>query len=477
MTEAPRLRVELPPGRPAERRYVCEVVLGEFLGIPFDLAAAQRSDVRITCPGDPEGRELLLADVLLAVEPARWLQPDSLPVRPLRRWAAADEGIDALLADAELPVLYGAPAASGRFSEVGQRRAAVGVDLLGSIFFMLTRYEELVVRERDRHDRMPAAAGLPATEGALDRPLVNEYVEALWAILRRLWPALRRRERRFRLLVSHDVDWPYCTFGRGLGTAARGCAGDLWHRRSPRLAGRRLVSFARTRGSNPDADLCNTFDLLMDLSERHGVRSAFYFIAGHTAGEVDGIYRLSDPSIESLLKRIHERGHEIGLHPSYHTYRDGGQLAREYAALREAAAAAGIVQDEWGGRQHVLRWEAPTTWEHWEAAGLDYDSTLGFADRPGFRCGTCWEYPVFSLRTGTPLRLRERPLIVMDVSLVERRYLNLSPEAALETGCRLLERCRRFRGDFTLLWHNSQLLLPAHLAIYRRLLEQGAGGS
>jgi peptidoglycan/xylan/chitin deacetylase (PgdA/CDA1 family) len=310
-------------------------------------------------------------------------------------------------------------------------------------------------------------------EGILDRPLVNEYTEVLWAALSRLWPALQRRERQFRLLVSHDVDWPYCTAGRGLSTTAGACLGDLWDRRSPALAARRLVSFVRTRGTRPDSDLCNTFDLLMDLSEREGVRSVFYFIAGHTAGQVDGIYRLTDPWIVALLRRIQARGHEIGLHPSYNTYRDSTQLAREYSALREAATSAGIVQNVWGGRQHFLRWEAPTTWENYEAAGLDYDCTLGFAERPGFRCGTCWEYPVFSLRTGA-LRLRERPLIVMDASLLERWYLNLSAAAALEIGYHLLDRCRRFRGDFTLLWHNSQLLLPAHRAVYTRLLERGA---
>jgi len=31
----------------------------------------------------------------------------------------------------------------------------------------------------------------------------------------------------------------------------------------------------------------------------------------------------------------------------------------------------------------------------WADAGMDYDSTLSYADRPGFRCGTCSEYPAF----------------------------------------------------------------------------------
>jgi len=42
----------------------------------------------------------------------------------------------------------------------------------------------------------------------------------------------------------------------------------------------------------------------MDVSERKGLRSAFYFIADHTAGRIDGIYRLEDPWIRKLMKKI-----------------------------------------------------------------------------------------------------------------------------------------------------------------------------
>ena len=96
----------------------------------------------------------------------------------------------------------------------------------------------------------------------------------------------------------------------------------------------------------------------------------------------------------------HERGHEIGLHPSYRTYLSPQQIKREFRILRHEAELAGIRQEQWGGRQHFLRWKAPDTWQGWEEAGLQYDSTLGYSDRPGFRCGTCYEYPVFNLRTG-----------------------------------------------------------------------------
>lgn len=108
---------------------------------------------------------------------------------------------------------------------------------------------------------------------------------------------------------------------------------------------------------------------------------------------------------------------------------------------------------------HYLRWEHPTILQAWNDAGMDYDSTLGYADRPGFRCGTCFEYPAFNPITQQPLAIRIRPLIVIECTIIESAYFGLG------TGSRVLnkiltlkEACRKVNGCFTLLWHNSSLI-------------------
>jgi hypothetical protein len=231
--------------------------------------------------------------------------------------------------------------------------------------------------------------------------------------------------------------------------------------RDPLLAARRLA------GRDP----CDTFDFLMTAAERRGVRCAFYFLAGRTSPAHDGEYSLDDPWIRSLLRRIHARGHEIGLHPSYNTFRDAEATASELRTLERVCAEEGIDEPIVGGRQHYLRWENPTTWEIWDGAGLGYDSTLTFAERPGFRCGVCYEYPAFNLRTRKPLRLVERPLVAMDRTLLD--YMGLSERAALEELVELRRRCRLFHGDFTLLWHNSFLLTRRDKRLYREVVEAG----
>ncbi len=207
---------------------------------------------------------------------------------------------------------------------------------------------------------------------------------------------------------------------------------------------------------HPGRDLYNTFAYIMGTDERAGTRGAFNFITAHADGPIDGSYSIDDPWIRDLMRSLHERGHEIGFHPSYGTFRDGEQTRRELEALIHACDEEGIDQPSFGGRQHYLRWENPTTWQNWEDAGLAYDSSLSFADQAGFRCGVCYEYPVFNLRTRRSLKLRERPLIAMDASLLE--YEQLSHRLATERLLELERRCRLFDGEFTLLWHNDRLL-------------------
>jgi len=69
------------------------------------------------------------------------------------------------------------------------------------------------------------------------------------------------------------------------------------------------------------------------------------------------------------------------------------------------------------------------------------------------------------------LRLRERPLIVMDTTLLAPEYMDLRPEQALEWIERLSNTCRRFGGTFTLLWHNTNLSQSWLRKLYTKMLE------
>jgi hypothetical protein len=464
-----KLLVKIPQGYEPERRYVLDVLLEEFLGLDFDVLPYDDRVVRII-GGD--GKECQIVDRLFSYAAVDWLTPRSLPAAPLQWWDSSALPFSPKLVNPMVPVIYGDDPKSPDFFKCSPTSLYLGIDVFGAAFFMLSQYEEIVKPDRDGHDRFPGAASLACQEGFLDRPIIDEYVEILWECLRYLWPELRRRERSFRMVLSHDVDWPFEHAFMGALRMVRRCAGDLVRRRDLTGPLRRLWGWSMVKLGNAAADPCNNFASLMDWDEHHGVRSAFYFIAAHTAGgEVDGLYQLGHPWIRSLMCEIHQRGHEIGLHPSYNTYCDPVQTRREFEMLRHQCEAEGIRQAVWGGRQHYLRWKVPITLQNWNDAGLTYDSSLTFADRAGFRCGVCREFPGFNVVTRHRLHVRERPLVVMECSVSDREYMGLGfGVEAFEAMAKLKACCKMLAGDFTLLWHNSRLLLPEEIQLYKEVL-------
>lgn len=466
------LLVRQPPSYPSERQYILRVLLQEFLGLEYRTELHASHDVVIT--HDRTARRLVIPDVLFQTAEGAWLTPPSMPQRPLEVLRAHELGLDTSLIPDAVPIIYGQRIGCDAHVAVEEDTIRLGLDLFGSAFFLLTRYEELVTTTRDRRDRFPATASLAFQEGFLDRPVVNEYVELLWSCLSRLFPELRRSERQHRVILSHDVDWPIATLGKSLPQVLRATVGDVAKRKDSVLAARRLESWVQVRLGRFHGDVGNVFDDIMDTSERNGLRSAFFFIASDGTGDIDGAYTVEHPWIRALLRRVHERGHEIGIHPSYRTFRDPCRIRREYLRLRNVCDDEGISQEVWGGRQHYLRWENPTTWQGYVDAGIAYDTTLSFADHVGFRSGVCYEYPVFDLKARQVLALRERPLVVMEATLFGERSkfgMALSIDAGVELIARLKASCEAYRGDFTLLWHNSWLIQSRMLAAYQEAVQ------
>lgn len=459
------LTICCPSSRIPEREYIVDVIFNEFLGIPYVLLFEEREDVEISYPACGDSK-LRFADVLLSTAEENWLTPASLPQGTQRTLI-----VDRLRADGEkgIPVIYGASQATEFPIQHEGDIVSCGLDLFGSCFFMLTRYEEVVTKERDQHDRFSSGQSYAVEVDMLHYPIVNVYTELLWLLISDIWPALsgERKSREMRSIISHDVDHPFFAHRRSKFSLAKESVGDLLKRREFE-SGLRKARMIGPGGQDP----YNTFDWLMELSERAGLKSSFFFITEHTEPGIDGNYGMDDQEIRNLLLRIHKRGHEAGLHPSYQTYLSAERIKKQFELLKQAAEAAGIRQEHYGGRQHFLRWRAPDTWQHWEDAGLQYDSTLGYADRPGFRCGVCYEYPVFNLLTRQRLQLRERPLVVMEQSLIHAQYGGLGTEEAFQVISGLYQQCKKYNGDFTLLWHNSNLVRSRDRELYRRCIEQ-----
>lgn len=402
-----------------------------------------------------------------------YLRPSSMPKTPLIRVKGEKLKLrGAELFEEEIPVIYWGKEKNifcdSRLSSPDSKGTIhCPIDIIASIFFMVTRYEEVVLKQRDEHGRFPATASLAYKENFLNRPIVNEYIEILWNLIDSFSLGYTKRkpwvDRDFAVCLTHDVDLIrryhlFCPPVLSIATA-------ITRERNIRRAVYILRDYGRTILKLQN-DPCDTFDWMMDLERKYGFKSSFYFLTDGTPLSLGG-YSIRSNRVRKLIKSIEEKGVEVGLHGSLNSNKGPGRLKLEKKKLDRIAKSNTV-----GGRQHFLKFEVPKTWRSVERAGLKYDSSLGFADREGFRCGICFPYKPFDVIENREMNIWELPLVVMDAAL--QYYQGISPEEALEKIKALIDTTKKYSGVFVLLWHNtlfSEPDYPGWSGVYARILE------
>ena len=387
---------------------------------------------------------------------------------PCIRWNATSEGWD--LPIIESLVAPGLLIMPVTMVEKHGSQWVINYDVLGLISWMLTRIEEVNSTKKDNHGRFPSSNSHASIHNYLSRPIVDEWLCLVRLVIQLKWPDLKLRCHKFKIRVSHDVDRPFQYLFLPAYRILRTIIADLVKRRSPKTAFQRLARWLSVKKGNLQSDPFNTFDWIMEVSEANNLQSAFYFVTGRASTVYDPEYNISHSSMRALLRKIHLRGHEIGLHPSYMTYLDANRLKAEARKLREVCHEENITQSHWGGRMHYLRWRHPETLRALVAAEMTYDSTFSYADCPGFRCGTCFDYPAFDPVSDQSFDLRIRPLIAMDTSLFGGSYQNLSVKEAHQRLSTLKRNCKAVGGTFSLLWHNCSFASQSERDLYVSIL-------
>lgn len=98
---------------------------------------------------------------------------------------------------------------------------------------------------------------------------------------------------------------------------------------------------------------------------------------------------------------------------------------------------------------------------------------LNYVSLGKLHCSTCFKYPAFNPITKGILKIRIRPLIAMECTIIADRYMGLGyDKAALDKFQNLKATCERVGGVFTLLWHNSHFMDDTDRHFYQYLLNR-----
>jgi len=359
----------------------------------------------------------------------------SMPRLPLKLWNG-------------LPVIY---EGSGDVRELvmqSENLIETNIDIIASSFFMLSRYEESILNVRDQHGRFPASASVAFKENFLTRPIVNEYIDLLWKWIDDFQIGIERKVlwngKNLAVILTHDVDLirKYRWWLPPLNSLAR----TIKRRQLAKSLHYGIDWTTSSLKIKPDPYW--NFDEIIELEHKYEFTSSFYFMTGANTKYDRYRYSINNSKVVALIKKLERAAHEVGLHGSYNSFNDYEVFIKEKNKLDQI-----VSNKKYGSRQHYLRWKTPDTWQILEKAGILYDSSLGYADHNGFRCGVCFPYKPFDVMADRKMDIWELPLIVMDKQSSD--YQDTNPEYIFQRTKRLINTVKNHNGVFVLLTHNS----------------------
>lgn len=373
----------------------------------------------------------------------------------------------------QIPILYPVEPAMESFFSLQQNNLVFHHDLLKSAFHLLSGYDEFKSDARDEYDRFPYTSSLQHSLGTISRPLVNYYFDIILNGIEQFCHCNGLHFERIpvfqkpTLMLSHDIDFIDAYDFNETGFKFKMLLGMA---KSPySISGRFKAAFtALYHFLNPFSKKNPfwNFDFLQRTESDREIRSTYFFLE-KDGRNTNSRYRFQEKRIRNLIAKLTSEGYEVGLHGTMQSALSQSSLDLTLKNLQDVSPKPVV-----GIRQHFLKYSVPETTRIQEKAGLQYDSTLGFAQHEGFRNSYCWPFRMYDFENDRPAGIWEIPLTVMDVTLFAYRKLDF--QHSMKAITELVNEVQKFNGVFSLLWHNSffdELQFPGITRFYLQLLD------
>jgi len=320
--------------------------------------------------------------------------------------------------------------------------SALPFDVFSAVFFMLSRYEEYLPHRRDRHDRFMAEEGIAFKHKFLQTAVVDRWIILIGELIETTFSELNIQERYYRHLPTVDIDNAYAYLQKGLlrqvGSLSRSVVQMNWLRLQNQvevLLGRRKDPF-------------DTFNYLRNLQKKHKIKPIYFFLLADY-GINDKNISYQNRKFQGIIKTVADYA-EIGIHPSYASNARRKKLGSEVRRL-ERIVKREVVKS----RQHFLKLKLPDTYRNLIDHDIAEDHTMGFAEYPGFRAGTCTPYLFYDLDEEVERKLLIVPFQLMDATL--KYYMKVDIDQAQDEVHKIIDEVKAVKGTFISLWHNESL--------------------
>ncbi len=365
--------------------------------------------------------------------------------------------LDLLPNSNSIPFLYG----SSKLERTQEGNYILYADLIASSYFMLSRYEEFIKKDkRDLWGRFLAKDSDIFKSGYGITPLVDEWSLYLKDILRKTGINIPTEKKGFsHIYLTHDVDFPFMLFNKRklikqIVKKILKKDNSIKHPIKTFLTGEDDPFFTFDKIINYDSQITKNSKSPSDM---------IYFIIARKGKEYCSI---KTEKFKLFVTKILKNNAKIGLHVSH----EGGisplTISNEFKELRKYIPAASNIS-----RHHFLRWREPEHIEYIESANIMEDFTLSYPDCAGFRTGTCRPYLFINPKTQSVTNVIIHPLQIMECTLSEKKYMNLDYNKALVYCKNLIQTVYDHNGELNILWHNTSFMDGSyHDKLYSELL-------
>jgi hypothetical protein len=321
-------------------------------------------------------------------------------------------------------------------------------DYLGTVFFMVNSLQEFDSKALDQYQRFDFFQSYQHKFNCVEEDLVSVYLEKIRDKYLKAWiPHLPLT--RSNVFLSHDMD--------RIASAKRTEIGNALKNFQP------INTIERTFKALQNKLGWNDTKYFMDLHEKHGFTSTFFWLVAKGTGEdriQNADYSFNEFISKKVLSSIEERGFTNGLHKAA---LDDSSFNIELNKIPHSYPA---------NRNHYLRMQLPEFYNKLSRSNIKFDSTLGFSDAAGFRNSYGKAFIPFNLKENKAHNFVEYPLQLMDVTLCIKQFG--SPENAWPFIESFLEK-HQFNTDLSILFHNNYLTNGVYKSwhiLYKRILQK-----
>lgn len=325
-------------------------------------------------------------------------------------------------------------------------------DILASIFFVLSRYEEYLNITRDEHGRFLALCSIQWVYGWLDEPICDKWALCVLKFIGNT----EMPTPEFIIQPTFDIDSTFAYKEKGLIRNIAGGIKELMHGKTQRFLERFNVCFRRTN------DPFDTFERINEVAQQFPDTLCFWLLADY--GNFNKNIHHANAAQAGIINSMAERC-KIAIHPGYNTFNNEANLEVEKNRLENIVERSVNLS-----RQHYLRLSIPITFNALIKQNINVDYSMGYAECPGFRMGTARQTPWFNLETNESTSLQIQPFCYMDGTLNER--LKLTPENAIEEVRQLKAMIKQYGGTFSFIWHNETIGFRHHWEGWESVFEE-----